>query len=84
MFGGIKMHQVIDRLPWGLKILLIDWFLKRKSIKFDGIPSFSGRWPDINKERYLLVRNVLFDRFGFANTSPLVKMRNWKSDMTHL
>lgn len=49
------MHQIMNRLPWRLKTLIINWFLKRKGIKFDGIPSFSGRWPDINNEGKIFI-----------------------------
>jgi acetyltransferase-like isoleucine patch superfamily enzyme len=44
------MHQIINRLQRKFKRHKIKWFLSRKNIKFDGIPSFSGDWPDINNE----------------------------------
>ncbi len=54
----------MNRLPRRLKTLMIKWFLKRNGIKFDGIPSFSGRWPDINNEgRISIGANCSFRSF---------------------
>jgi acetyltransferase-like isoleucine patch superfamily enzyme len=59
-----KMHQIMDRLQCRLKALIINRFLRRKGIKFDGIPSFSGSWPNINNEgKIFLGVNCYFRSF---------------------
>lgn len=40
----------MNRLPRRLKRHIINWFLERKNIRCDSIPSFSGNWPAINNE----------------------------------
>ena len=42
------MYQIMNLIPWKLKRHIINWFLKRRNVKCDGTPSFSGHWPDIN------------------------------------
>jgi acetyltransferase-like isoleucine patch superfamily enzyme len=64
MFGEIKMYQIVNRIKWEFKRHIIKWYLRRKNIKFDGIPSFSGDWPDINNEgKIFLGENCSFRSF---------------------
>lgn len=54
----------MNRLPWNSKALIISWLLERKNIEFDGIPSFSGRWPEIkNRGKILIGVNCTFHSF---------------------
>jgi maltose O-acetyltransferase len=58
------MPQIINHFPWILKALIINWFLKRKRVQFDSIPSISGLWPDIyNEGKILIGANCSFRSF---------------------
>jgi acetyltransferase-like isoleucine patch superfamily enzyme len=58
------MYQIINRLNREFKRHIIKWYLNRKNIKCDGIPSFSGAWPDINNEgKFTIGENCAFRSF---------------------
>jgi acetyltransferase-like isoleucine patch superfamily enzyme len=45
----------MNLLPWRMRKHILKRFLKRRNILSDGIPSFSGLWPDINNEGKLFI-----------------------------
>jgi acetyltransferase-like isoleucine patch superfamily enzyme len=64
----------MNSLSWRLKTLIIYWFLKKKNIRFDGIPSFSGRWPNINNEGKIFIgKNCSFRSFRIRQDIVVLK-----------
>jgi acetyltransferase-like isoleucine patch superfamily enzyme len=58
------MHNIIECLPWRLKLFLLKRFLRRRNIQCDGLPSFAGPWPEINNEGKMSIgANCLFRSF---------------------
>jgi maltose O-acetyltransferase len=49
------MYQIANRMPKKIKSFLIEQFLKRENVQFDGIPSLNGPWIEINNKGNLLI-----------------------------
>jgi len=49
------MHQIKKRVVYVLNRPFVYLFLVSKHVKFDGLPAFSGYWPDINNEGCLVI-----------------------------